>query len=133
LIPIRTALDLSYNQHFAANHYNNPFIFLFRIYKLVSVTAESTTSNTTNAIKSSTSKSEPKEIEEAVAEELKSTTRNVIESQSPEEQMKRPRFPCSYCSRRFGTLEEVKRHIRYAHTPRHTTQRKIESRFGYDR
>jgi hypothetical protein len=101
--------------------YNNPFIFLFRTYKLVSVTAESTTSDTTNAIKSTTSESESKEIEEAVEEELKSTTRNVIESQSPEEQMKRPRFPCSYCSRRFGTLEEVKRHIRYAHTPKRTT------------
>ena len=36
---------------------------------------------------------------------------------SPEE-TKRLRFPCSYCGRRFETLQEVKRHIRYAHTPR---------------
>jgi len=33
---------------------------------------------------------------------------------------KRLRFPCSYCSRRFGTLQEVKRHIMNAHTPRDT-------------
>ena len=38
---------------------------------------------------------------------------------SPEE-AKRLRFPCSYCSRRFETLQEVKRHIINAHTPRHT-------------
>ena len=118
LITIRTALDLLYNQPFATNNYNNPFIFLLRIYKLVSVTAESITSDTTNAIKSTTSKSESKEIEKTVEEELKSTTRNVIKSQSPEGEIKRLRFPCSYCSRRFETLEEVKRHIRYAHTPR---------------
>jgi transcriptional regulator NrdR family protein len=36
---------------------------------------------------------------------------------SPEE-VKRLRFPCSYCSRRFETLQEVKRHIMNAHTPR---------------
>ncbi|HYY49922.1 MAG TPA: C2H2-type zinc finger protein [Nitrososphaeraceae archaeon] len=47
--------------------------------------------------------------------------RNTIKSQSQEEEVKRLRFPCSYCSRRFKTLEEVKRHIRYAHTPRCTT------------
>jgi len=35
---------------------------------------------------------------------------------SPEE-VKR-RFPGSYCSRRFETLQEVKRHIMNAHTPR---------------
>jgi hypothetical protein len=50
---------------------------------------------------------------------IHSTVENVIKSQSPEE-AKRQRFPCSYCSRRFETLEEVKRHIRYAHTPRRT-------------
>jgi hypothetical protein len=38
---------------------------------------------------------------------------------SPEE-AKRLRFPCSYCSRRFKTLQEVKRHIINAHTPRQT-------------
>jgi hypothetical protein len=51
-------------------------------------------------------------------EEIHSTVKNVIKSQPPEG-AKRLRFPCSYCSRRFETLEEVKRHIRYAHTPRH--------------
>jgi hypothetical protein len=86
----------------------------------VSVTAESTTSDTTNAIKSITSKSEPIE-RESKAEELKPITSDVIESQSPEKEVKRLRFPCSYCNRRFETLEEVKRHIRYAHTPRRTT------------
>jgi transcriptional regulator NrdR family protein len=58
-----------------------------------------------------------KEKEKTAEEEIHSTVKNVIKSQSPEEG-KRLRFPCSYCSRRFKTLEEVKRHIRYAHTPR---------------
>jgi transcriptional regulator NrdR family protein len=40
------------------------------------------------------------------------------EKEKTAEEAKRLRFPCSYCSRRFKTLEEVKRHIRYAHTPR---------------
>ena len=83
----------------------------------MSVTAESTTSHTTYAIKSITSKSKPIERERK-AEELKPITSDVIKSQSPE---KRLRFPCSYCSRRFETLDEVKRHIRYAHTRRRTT------------
>lgn len=66
-----------------------------------------------------TSKSESEEIEKTAEEdEIDSTVKNVIKSQSPEEEVKRLRFPCSYCSRRFETLEEVKRHIRYAHTPR---------------
>ena len=86
----------------------------------MSVTAESTTSHTTYAIKSITSKSEPIE-RESKAEELKPITSDVIKSQSPEKEVKRLRFPCSYCSRRFETLDEVKRHIRYAHTPRRTT------------
>jgi hypothetical protein len=63
------------------------------------------------------SKSESKEKEKIVEEEIHSTVKNVIKLQLPEE-AKRLRFPCSYCSRRFETLEEVKRHIRYAHTPR---------------
>jgi hypothetical protein len=79
----------------------------------VSVTAESTTSGTTYAIRSITSKSKPMERERK-AEELKPITSDVIKSQSPEKEVKRLRFPCSYCSRRFETLEEVKRHIRYA-------------------
>jgi hypothetical protein len=84
----------------------------------VSATAESITSDTTNATKSTTSKSESKEKEKTAAEnEIHSTVKNVIKSQPPEE-VKRLRFPCSYCSRRFETLQEVKRHIRYAHTPR---------------
>ena len=86
----------------------------------MSVTAESTTSHTTYAIKSITSKSKPIERERK-AEELKPITSDVIKSQSPEKEVKRLRFPCSYCSRRFETLDEVKRHIRYAHTPRRTT------------
>lgn len=66
-----------------------------------------------------TSKSESEEIEKTAEEdEIDSTVKNVIKSQSPEEEVKRLRFPCSYCSHRFETLEEVKRHIRYAHTPR---------------
>ncbi len=85
----------------------------------MSATTESITSDTTNATKSTTSKSESKEKEKTAAEnEIHSTVKNVIKSQSPEEEVKRLRFPCSYCSRRFETLEEVKRHIRYAHTPR---------------
>jgi hypothetical protein len=85
----------------------------------VSATTESITSDTTNATKSTTSKSESKEKEKTAAEnEIHSTVKNVIKSQPPEEEVKRLRFPCSYCSRRFETLEEVKRHIRYAHTPR---------------
>ena len=35
------------------------------------------------------------------------------------EEAKRLRFPCSYCGRRFETLQEIKRHIINAHTPRH--------------
>ncbi|MFL6454822.1 MAG: C2H2-type zinc finger protein [Nitrososphaeraceae archaeon] len=67
-----------------------------------------------------TSKSESEEIEKTAEEdEIDSTVKNVIKSQSPEEEVKRLRFPCSYCSRRFETLEEVKRHIINAHTPRH--------------
>jgi transcriptional regulator NrdR family protein len=58
-----------------------------------------------------------KEKEETAEQEIHSTVKNVTKSQSQEE-VKRLRFPCSYCSRRFETLEEVKRHIRYAHTPR---------------
>jgi len=86
----------------------------------VSATAKSTTSDTTYTIKSIISKS--KSIErETKAEELKPITSDVIKSQSPEKEVKRLRFPCSYCSRRFETLEEVKRHLRYAHTPRRTT------------
>jgi transcriptional regulator NrdR family protein len=61
--------------------------------------------------------SESKEKEKTAEEEIHSTVKNVIKSQSPEE-VKRLRFPCSYCSRRFETLGEVKRHIKYAHTPR---------------
>jgi hypothetical protein len=83
----------------------------------VSATTESITSDTTNATKSTTSKSESKEKEKTAAE-IHSTVKNVIKSQPPEEEVKRLRFPCSYCSRRFETLQEVKRHIRYAHTPR---------------
>ena len=85
----------------------------------MSATTESITSDTTNATKSTTSKSKSKEktAEEAAEEEIHSTVKNVIKSQSPEE-AKRLRFPCSYCSRRFETLEEAKRHMRYAHTPR---------------
>jgi len=83
----------------------------------VSATTESITSDTTNATKSTTSKSESKEKEKTAAE-IHSTVKNVIKSQPPEEEVKRLRFPCSYCSRRFETLQEVKRHIRNAHTPR---------------
>ena len=83
----------------------------------MSATTESITSDTTNATKSTTSKSESKEKEKTAAE-IHSTVKNVIKSQPPEEEVKRLRFPCSYCSRRFETLQEVKRHIRYAHTPR---------------
>jgi transcriptional regulator NrdR family protein len=86
----------------------------------VSATAKSTTSDTTCAIKSITSKSKPME-RETKPDELKPITSDVIKSQSPEKEVKRLRFPCSYCSRRFETLEQVKRHIRYAHTPRRTT------------
>ena len=58
-------------------------------------------------------------IQHSAAEnEIHSTVKNVIKSQSPEEEVKRLRFPCSYCSRRFETLQEVKRHIINAHTPR---------------
>jgi predicted nucleic acid binding AN1-type Zn finger protein len=66
-----------------------------------------------------TSKSESEEIEKTAEEdEIDSTVKNVIKSQSPEE-TKRLRFPCSYCGRRFETLKEVKRHIINGHTPRH--------------
>jgi transcriptional regulator NrdR family protein len=84
----------------------------------MSATTESITSDTANATKSTTSKSESKEKEktETAEQEVHSTVKNVIKSQSSKE-VKR-RFPCSYCSRRFETLEEVKRHIKYAHTPR---------------
>jgi hypothetical protein len=51
-------------------------------------------------------------------DEIHSTVKNVIKSQSPEEEVKRLRFPCSYCGRRFETLEEVKPHIINGHTPR---------------
>jgi predicted nucleic acid binding AN1-type Zn finger protein len=65
------------------------------------------------------SKSESEEIEKTAEEdEIDSTVKNVIKSQSPEE-TKRLRFPCSYCGRRFETLKEVKRHIINGHTPRH--------------
>jgi ribosomal protein S25 len=85
----------------------------------MSATTESITSDTANATKSTTSKSESKEKEktETAEQEVHSTVKNVIKSQSSKE-VKRLRFPCSYCSRRFETLEEVKRHIKYAHTPR---------------
>jgi hypothetical protein len=66
-----------------------------------------------------TSKSESEEIEKTAEEdEIDSTVKNVIKSQSPEE-TKRLRFPCSYCGRRFETLKEVKRHRINRHTPRH--------------
>ncbi|MFL6469865.1 MAG: hypothetical protein ACJ71H_03330 [Nitrososphaeraceae archaeon] len=66
-----------------------------------------------------TSKSESEEIEKTAEEdEIDSTVKNIIKSQSPEE-TKRLRFPCSYCGRRFETLKEVKRHIINGHTPRH--------------
>ena len=81
----------------------------------MSATAKSTTSDTTYAIKSKPMERETK------PDELKPITSDVIKLQSPEKEAKRLRFPCSYCSRRFETLEEVKRHIRYAHTPRRTT------------
>ena len=85
----------------------------------MSATTESITSGTTNATKSTTSKSESKEKEEtAEGEEVHSTVKNVIKSQSSQEEVKQLRFPCSYCSRRFETLQEVKRHIINAHTPR---------------
>ena len=68
-----------------------------------------------------TSKSESEEIEKTAEEdEIHSTVKNVIKSQSPEEEKtKRLRFPCNYCGRRFETLKEVKRHIINGHTPRH--------------
>ena len=55
---------------------------------------------------------------ETKAEELKPITSDVIKSQLPEKEVKRLRFPSSYCSRRFETFEEVKRHVRNGHTPR---------------
>jgi hypothetical protein len=53
-----------------------------------------------------------------IEDEIHSTVKNVIKSQSPEEEVKRLRFPCSYCGRRFETFEEVKPHIINGHTPR---------------
>jgi hypothetical protein len=83
------------------------------------VPTESITSDTTNATKSTSSKSESNEKEKTADEdEIHSTVKNVIKSQSPEEEVKRLRFPCSYCSRRFETLQEVKPHIINGHTPR---------------
>jgi hypothetical protein len=83
------------------------------------VPTESITSDTTNATKSTSSKSESNEKEKTADEdEIHSTVKNVIKSQSPEEEVKRLRFPCSYCGRRFETLEEVKPHIINGHTPR---------------
>ncbi|MFL6458672.1 MAG: hypothetical protein ACJ71G_17115 [Nitrososphaeraceae archaeon] len=82
---------------------------------------ESITSDTTNATKSTSSKSESDEKEKTADEdEIHSTVKNIIKSRSPEEEeVKRLRFPCSYCGRRFETLKEVKRHIINGHTPRH--------------
>jgi hypothetical protein len=79
----------------------------------MSATAKSITGDTTNPTKSTT-KSESKQKEKTAED---ATVTNVTKSQS-QERAKQLRFPCSYCSRRFGTLEEVKRHIGYAHTPR---------------
>jgi hypothetical protein len=56
------------------------------------------------------------------------TVNSVIKSQSPEG-AKQLRFPYSYCSRRFETLE-VKRHIVYAHTSRRV--RSISRSFSID-
>lgn len=82
---------------------------------------ESITSDTTNLTKSTSSKSESNEKEKTADEdEIHSTVKNIIKSQSPEEEVKRLRFPCSYCGRRFETLKEVKRHIINGHTPRRT-------------
>jgi protein-arginine kinase activator protein McsA len=84
------------------------------------VPTESITSDTTNLTKSTSFKSESKEKEKTADEdEIHSTVKNIIKSQSPEEEKtKRLRFPCSYCGRRFETLKEVKRHIINGHTPR---------------
>ena len=80
----------------------------------MSATAKSITGDTTDPTKSTT-KSESKQKEKTAGG---ATVKNVTKSQSPE-RAKQLRFPCSYCSRRFETLEQVKRHIGYAHTPRH--------------
>lgn len=82
---------------------------VFAIHQLVSATKGSITSD-------SISESESNEKKETTAEEdvIKS------QSQSPSEKEGKRRFPCSYCSRRFETFEEVKRHVRNGHTPRRT-------------
>ena len=83
---------------------------VFVIHQLVSATKGSITSD-------SISESESNEKKETTAEE------DVIKSQSQspsEKEGNRLRFPCSYCSRRFETFEEVKRHVRNGHTPRRT-------------
>jgi hypothetical protein len=89
---------------------------VFAIHQLVSATKGSITSD-------SISESESNEKKETTAEEHFLTEKNVIKSQSQspsEKEGKRLRFPCSYCSRRFETFEEVKRHVRNGHTPRRT-------------
>jgi hypothetical protein len=88
---------------------------VFAIHQLVSATKGSITSD-------SISESESNEKKETTAEEeIHLTEKNVIKSQSQspsEKEGKTLRFPCSYCSRRFETFEEVKRHVRNGHTPR---------------
>jgi hypothetical protein len=88
---------------------------VFVIHQLVSATKGSITSD-------SISESESNEKKETTTEEqIHLTEKNVIKSQSlSEKEGKRLRFPCSYCSRRFETFEEVKRHVRNGHTPRRT-------------
>jgi hypothetical protein len=86
---------------------------VFNICKLMSATTESITSGTTSKLESNETK------ETTAEEEIPLTEKNVIKSQSPsEKEGKGLRFPCSYCSRRFETFEEVKRHVRNGHTPR---------------
>ena len=93
---------------------------VFAIHQLVSATKGSITSD-------SISESESNEKKETTTEEeIHLTEKNVIKSQSQsssEKEGKHLRFPCSYCSRRLKTLQEVKRHIINAHRPRHIDEK----------
>jgi hypothetical protein len=80
---------------------------VFVIHQLVSATKGSITSD-------SISESESNEKKETTTEE------QIHLTEKEEKEEKRLRFPCSYCSRRFETFEEVKRHVRNGHTPRRT-------------